>query len=215
FDPVKSFTPVSLVAIAPLILTVSNDFPARDMKELIAYARANPGKVSFGTSGIGSASHLTTELLMQTAGIEMVHIAYKGTAPALAALLAGDIQMMVDVPSSMMPHVRAAKIRALGLFAAKRSAGAPEVPTVAEAGGPPIEGSTWVMFLMPAGTPRDVVAKVSAETAKVVGAADIRARFDQLGIEAVGGTPAEAARFLDAEIEKWARVITTAKVKPE
>jgi tripartite-type tricarboxylate transporter receptor subunit TctC len=215
FDPVKSFTPVSLVAIAPLILTVSNDFPARDMKELIAYARANPGKVSFGTSGIGSASHLTTELLMQTAGIEMVHIAYKGTAPALAALLAGDIQMMVDVPSSMMPHVRAAKIRALGLFAAKRSAGAPEVPTVAEAGGPPIEGSTWVMFLMPAGTPRDVVAKVSAETAKVVGAADIRARFDQLGIEAVGGTPAEAAKFLDEEIAKWARVITTAKVKPE
>jgi tripartite-type tricarboxylate transporter receptor subunit TctC len=215
FDPVKSFTPVSLVAIAPLILTVSNDFPARDMKELIAYARANPGKVSFGTSGIGSASHLTTELLMQTAGIEMVHIAYKGTAPALAALLAGDIQMMVDVPSSMMPHVRAAKIRALGLFAAKRSAGAPEVPTVAEAGGPPIEGSTWVMFLMPAGTPRDVVARVSAETAKVVGAADIRARFDQLGIEAVGGTPAEAAKFLDEEIAKWARVITTAKVKPE
>jgi tripartite-type tricarboxylate transporter receptor subunit TctC len=215
FDPVKSFTPVSLVAIAPLILTVSNDFPARDVKELIAYARANPGKVSFGTSGIGSASHLTTELLMQTAGIEMVHIAYKGTAPALAALLAGDIQMMVDVPSSMMPHVRAAKIRALGLFAAKRSAGAPEVPTVAEAGGPPIEGSTWVMFLMPAGTPRDVVARVSAETAKVVGAADIRARFDQLGIEAVGGTPAEAAKFLDEEIAKWARVITTAKVKPE
>ena len=215
FDPVKSFTPVSLVAIAPLILTVTNDFPARDMKELIAYARANPGKVSFGTSGIGSASHLTTELLKQTAGIEMVHIAYKGTAPALTALLAGDIQVMVDVPSSMMPHVRAAKIRALGLFAAKRSAGAPEVPTVAEAGGPPIEGSTWVMFLMPAGTPRDVVAKVSAETAKVVGAADIRARFDQLGIEAVGGTPAEAAKFLDEEIAKWARVITTAKVKPE
>jgi tripartite-type tricarboxylate transporter receptor subunit TctC len=215
FDPVKSFAPVSLVAVAPLILTVNNDFPVRDMKELIAYARANPGKVSFGTSGIGSASHLTMELLQQTAGIQLLHIAYKGTAPALTALLAGDIQVMVDVPSSMMPHVRAAKIRALGLFAAKRSAGAPEVPTVVEAGGPAVEGSTWVMFLMPAGTPRDVVAKLSAETAKMVGAPDIRARFDQLGIEAVGGTPAEAAKFLDDEIAKWAQVITIAKVKPE
>ena len=215
FDPVKSFAPVSLVGIAPLILTVSNDFPARDVKELIAYARANPGKVAFGSSGVGAAAHLTTELLAQTANIQMVHVPYKGTAPALTALLAGDIQVLVDVPSSMMPHVRAGKIRALGLFASRRSPGAPEVPTLVEAGGPPIEGSTWVMFLAPAGTPREIVARLSAETAKVLAAPEIRARFEQLGVEPVGGTPAEAARFLDQEIEKWARVITTAKVKPE
>ena len=215
FDPVKSFAPVSLVGIAPLILVVNNDFPARDVKQLIEYARANPSKVSFGSSGVGAAAHLTTELLKQTANIEMVHVPYKGTAPALTALLAGDIQMLIDVPSSMMPHVRAGKVRALGLFAARRIDAAPEVPTVAEAGGPPIESSTWVMFLAPAATPREIVAKLSAETARVLAQPDIRARFDQLGVEPGGGTPAEAARFLDEEIAKWARVITTAKVKPE
>jgi tripartite-type tricarboxylate transporter receptor subunit TctC len=215
FDPVKGFAPVALVGVAPLILVVNNDFPARDVKELVDYARANPGRISFGSSGVGSAAHLTTELLKQTAGIEMVHIAYKGTAPALTALLAGDIQVLVDVPITMLPQVRAGKVRALGLFSPRRIAGAPEVPTVAEAGGPAIEGSTWVMFLVPAGTPREIVARLSTETAKVLAAPEIRARFAELGVEPVGGTPAEAARFLDEEIAKWARVIATAKVKPE
>jgi tripartite-type tricarboxylate transporter receptor subunit TctC len=215
FDPVKSFAPVSVVGIAPLIMIANNDFPARDMKELIAYAKANPGKISFGSSGIGAAAHLTTELLKQSADINMVHIPYKGTAPALTALLGGDIQILTDTPSSLMPHVRAGKVRALGLFAAKRSPGAPEVPTVAEAGGPPIEGSTWVLFLAPAGTPREIVNRVSAETAKIVASPEIRARFDSLGIEGVGSTPAEAAKFLDDEIAKWAIVINTAGVKPE
>jgi tripartite-type tricarboxylate transporter receptor subunit TctC len=215
FDPVKSFSPVTLVALAPLILVVNNDFPARDVKELVDYARANPGKVSYGSSGVGSGAHLTTELLEQTARIDMQHVAYKGTSPALTALLAGDIQVLVDVPITMMPQVRAHKVRALGLFAAKRMAGAPEVPTLAEAGGPPIEAATWVMFLMPAGTPREIVSRVSAETAKVLAMPDIRARFEQLGVEPVGSTPAEAARFLDEEIAKWARVINTANVKAE
>jgi tripartite-type tricarboxylate transporter receptor subunit TctC len=215
FDPVKSFSPVTLVALAPLILVVNNDFPARDVKELVDYARANPGKVSYGSSGVGSGAHLTTELLEQTARIDMQHVAYKGTSPALTALLAGDIQVLVDVPITMMPQVRAHKVRALGLFAAKRMAGAPEVPTLAEAGGPPIEAATWVMFLMPAGTPREIVSRVSAETANVLAMPDIRARFEQLGVEPVGSTPAEAARFLDEEIAKWAKVVTTANVKAE
>jgi tripartite-type tricarboxylate transporter receptor subunit TctC len=215
FDTVKSFTPVSLAAIAPLILTVNNDFPARDMRELISYAKANPGKISFGSSGVGAAAHLTTELLKQTADIKMVHIPFKGTAPALTALLAGDIQVLVDVPSSLMPHVRAGKIRALGMFSSKRVAGAAEVPTVAEAGGPPIEGSTWVMFLAPAGTPREIVNRLSAETTKAVNGTDLRARFEQMGIEAVAGTPEQAARFLEDEIAKWAKVINTAGVKAE
>ena len=214
FDAVKSFAPVSLVAIAPLILTVNNNFPAKDMKELIAYAKANPGKISFGSSGIGAAAHLTTELLMQTADIKMVHIPYKGTAPALQGLLSGDIQVLVDVPSSMMPHVRAGKVRALGMFSAKRVTGAAEVPTVAESGGPPIESSTWVLFLAPAGTSREVVNRVSSETARALGP-ELRARFEQLGIEPVGGTPEQAAKFLEEEIAKWRTVITTAGVKAE
>jgi tripartite-type tricarboxylate transporter receptor subunit TctC len=215
FDPVKSFIPISIVGVAPLILAVNNDFPAKDMKELIAYAKANPGKISFGSSGIGAAAHLTTELLKQTADIDMVHIAYKGTAPALTALLSGDIQVLVDVPLAMLPQARAGKIRALGIFSPRRIAGAPEVPTIAEAGGPPIEGSTWVMFLAPAGTPREIVNRLSRETAKIVAAPDIRARFDQLGVEPLAGTPEEASRFLDEEIAKWAKVITAANVKLE
>ena len=215
FDPVKSFTPISLVAVAPLILTVNNDFPAKDMKQLIAYAKANPGKISFGSSGVGAAAHLTTELLKQTSDINMVHVPYKGTAPALTALIAGDIQVLVDVPSSLMPHVRGGKIRALGMFSAQRVAGATEVPTVAEAGGPALEGSTWVLFLAPAGTPREAVNRLSAEITRIVAAPEMRARFEQLGIEAIGSNPADAARFLDTEIAKWAKVITTAGVKPE
>jgi tripartite-type tricarboxylate transporter receptor subunit TctC len=215
FDPVKDFAPVSLAAIAPLILTVNNDFPVRDMKGLIDYARANPGKISFGSSGIGAAAHLTTELLKQTTGVNMVHVPYKGTAPALAALLAGDIQVLVDVPSSMMQHVRASKVRALGMFSAKRVAGAPEVPTVAEAGGPALESSTWVLILAPAGTPREIVNRVSAELGKILAAPEMRERLDKLGIDAVGSTPAEAGRFLDGEIVKWAKVINTAGIKAE
>ena len=215
YDPVKSFAPISLAGIAPLILTVNNNFPAKDVKELIAYAKANPGKVNFGSSGIGAAAHLTTELLKQTAGIDMVHVPFKGTAPALTALMSGDIQMLVDVPSTLMPHVRGQKIKALAMFSAKRIEGAAEVPTMAQAGGPPLESSTWVMFLAPAGTPRDIVNRLSSETAKAINESDIKERFNQIGIEPVGNNPEQAAKFLADEIAKWAKVINTAGVKAE
>ena len=215
FDPVKSFIPFSLPAIAPLILTANNNFPAKDAKELIAYAKANPGKINFGSSGIGAAAHLTTELLKQTAGIDMVHIPFKGTAPALLALQGNDIQILVDVPSTLMPHVRGGKIKALAMFSGKRVAGALDVPTMAEAGGPPLESSTWVMFLAPAGTPPAIVARLTQEANKAVNDPEIRNRFSEIGIEPVGGTPEQTSRFLAGEIAKWAKVINTAGVKAE
>ncbi len=215
FDPVKSYTPISLAVVAPLILTTNNSFPAKDVKELIAFAKANPGKVNFGSSGIGAAAHLTTELLKQTAGIDMVHVPFKGTAPALQALLSNDIQVLVDVPSTLMPQVRGGKIKALAMFAGKRVPGAQEVPTMTEAGGPGLESSTWLMFLAPAGTPRDIVNRLSQETDKAVKSADLSARFDQLGIFPGGGTPEQAAKFLNDEIARWAKVISTAGVKAE
>ncbi|TRZ66360.1 MAG: tripartite tricarboxylate transporter substrate binding protein [Rhodocyclaceae bacterium] len=215
FDVVKSFAPVSLAGIAPLIMTANNNFPARDVKELIVYAKANPGKISFGSSGIGAAAHLTTELFKQTAGVDMVHIPYKGTAGALADLMGGNIQILVDVPSTLMPQVRGGKIKALAMFSNKRIAGAMEVPTMAEAGGPALEASTWVLFLAPAGTPQEIVNRMAAEVAKAVAAGDIKGRFETIGIDPVGNTPEQAGKFLSDEIAKWSKVITAAGVKAE
>ena len=215
YDTVKSFAPVSLAAIAPLIMTANNNLPVKDAKELIAYAKANPGKISFGSSGIGAAAHLTTELFKQTTGVDMVHIPYKGTAGALQDLMGGNIQILVDTPSALMPHVRGGKIKAIAMFANKRVGGVLDVPTMAEAGGPALESSTWVLFLAPAGTPRDIVNRLSTEVAKAISASDIKTRFDALSIESVGNTPDQAGKFLADEIAKWAKVITAAGVKPE
>jgi tripartite-type tricarboxylate transporter receptor subunit TctC len=215
FNPAKDLVPVSLAGIAPLIMTANNNFPARDVKELIAYAKANPGKVNFGSSGIGAAAHLTTELLKQTAGIDMVHIPFKGTAPALTAEMSGDIQILVDVPSTLMPHVRGGKIKALAMFSRERLSSYPDIPTLSEAGGPAIESSTWVMFMAPGGTPKAIIERMAAETAKAINESEIKDRFNQIGIIPVGNSPAQAQQFLDDEVAKWANVITKAGVKAE
>ena len=210
FDPAKNLVPVSLAGIAPLILTANVNFPAKDVKELIAYAKANPGKVNFGSSGIGAAAHLTTELLKQTAGIDMVHVPYKGTAPALAAEMANDIQILVDVPSTLMPHVRGGKIKALAMFSKERIQGAPDVPTLAEAGGPPLESSTWVLFMAPGGTPRPIIDRLAKETARAINESEIKTRFNDIGIIPVGNSPAEAGKFLQDEVAKWADQVVKA-----
>ena len=215
FDHFKSLAPVSLVAISPLILTTSKDFPPKTVGELIAYAKANPGKVSFGSSGVGSAAHLTSELLAHTAGIKMVHIPYKGTAPALADLMANNIQVLVDVPSSMVSHLNSGKVNGMGMFAKDRLAVAPNVPTLPQSGGPAIESSSWVMFLAPGNTPPEVVQKLSKAIAKVVESKEIKDRFNELGIIPIGSTPDQAKVFLKDEIEKWGAVIKTANVKAE
>jgi tripartite-type tricarboxylate transporter receptor subunit TctC len=215
FDHYKSLAPISLVAISPLILTVSKDFPAKNVSELIAYARANPGKVSFGSSGVGSAAHLTSELLAHTAGIQMVHIPYKGTAPALADLMANNIQMLVDVPSSMMPHVNSGKVNGIGMFAKDRLPVAKDVPTLPQSGGPAIVSSSWVMFLAPGDTPPEIINKLSQAVNEVVQTPELKTRFADLGIIAIGSTPAETKTFLKDEINKWGQVIKTANVKAE
>ena len=145
----------------------------------------------------------------------MRHVPYKGTAPAVQDLMGGSIQILVDTPSALMPLVRGGKIRALGMISAKRLHSVPEVPTLAEAGGPALEASTWVMFLAPAGVPLDLVNRLAAETAKAVASPELKARFEALGIAPVGNSPEQAARFLDDEIAKWAKVIAAAGVKAE
>jgi tripartite-type tricarboxylate transporter receptor subunit TctC len=215
YDVVKSFAPVSLVGIAPLVMVANNNLPFKDVKELVAYSKANPGKVAFGSSGVGAAAHLTQELFKQVTGADMVHIPYKGTAPALSDLMGGSLQVLTDTASALMPHVRSGKIKPIAVFSNKRILGASEIPTVVEAGGPAMEGSTWVLFLAPAATPRDIVNRLSQETAKAIRSPELKARFEALGIESVGSTPEQAGKFLDEEIVKWAKVIKTADVKPE
>ncbi len=215
FDPVKGFAPVSLVGVAPLIITVTNDLPVKNVGELIAYAKKNPGKISFGSSGVGAAAHLTSELMKQVAGIDMVHVPYKGTAPALADLASGNIQMLIDAPIGVMTQVRAGKIRALAMLSKNRVPGVEEVPTIVEAGGPLIESSTWVMFLAPAGTPKEIVDKVSAEVSKAVKDESLRKRLAEQAVIPVGATPEDTGKFLQSEIDKWEKVITTAGVKPD
>jgi tripartite-type tricarboxylate transporter receptor subunit TctC len=214
YDSIRSFAPVSLLGTAPLILCVANSVAATSVKGLVDLAKARPGQLTFASSGIGAAAHLTTELLMLTAGIRMVHVPYKGTAPALQDLMGGQVAVMFDTPSSMLPHARAGKIRAIGMASDKRVNAAPEVPTLVESGVPVI-GGTWVGFLAPAGTPRPIVTRLSEETMRIVQRPDVRERFTQLGIDPVGNTPAEFQLFLRDEVSKWAKVIRDANVRIE
>ena len=215
FDPVKSFSPVSLVGVAPLIICVTNDLPVKNVGELIAYAKANPGKMSFGSSGVGAAAHLTSELMKQVTGIKMEHVPYKGTAPALADLAAGNIQMLIDAPIGVISPVRAGKIRGLAMLSKNRVPGVEEIPTIVEAGGPLIESSSWVMFLAPAGTPKEIVDKLSAEVGRAVKDEALRKRLAEQAVIPVGATPEDTGTFLQNEIDKWEKVITTAGVKPD
>jgi len=212
YDAVKSFAPVSLLVTAPLIVTATNNLAAKDAKELVALAKAKPGSLSFGSSGIGAAAHLTTELLMLTTGIKLNHIPYKGTAPALQDLVAGQIQILMDTPSSMMPHVRGGRIKALGMASEKRIQSAPDIPTMIEA-GVNVTGGTWVAWLAPAGTPQATIDKLSAQIMPAFKRPDIRDRFVQMGIDPVGSSPAELDQFLRSEVAKWAKVIKDAGVK--
>ena len=214
YHSVKSFEAVSLLATAPLIVCATNSLAAKDAKELVALAKAKPGALSFASSGVGAAAHLTTELLMSSMGIKMVHVPYKGTAPALQDLIGGQIQLMMDTPGSMLPHVRGGKIKALGMASEKRVAVAPEIPTLIES-GVNVTGGTWVGWLAPAGTPKAAIDKLSAQIMPALKRQEMRDRLVQMGIDPVGSTPAEFTKFLNDEVEKWGKVIKMAGVKVE
>ena len=215
FDVMKDFVPVSVTSLSPLILVVNNDFPAKTVAEFLAYARANPGKVNFGSSGTGAAAHLTMEYLQTLTGTKMQHIPYKGTAPLLTDLIGGQIGVAFDATSLMMPHVRGGKIRGIATTAEKRVAGALDYPTMIEGGVPGFVSGTWSMVLAPAGTPPAIVNRLSSEIAKIARTPAFREKFESQGIIPVGNTPEEAAAFLKDEVGKWGKVIRDANVKVE
>jgi len=209
----KDFAPVSLVAMVPNIMVVNNALPVKSVKELIAYAKANPGKLSYGSPGNGSTAHLSMELFKSMTGTNLVHIPYKGSAGVLADVMGGQIAVTIDNMPVYLPQVKAGKIRALAVSPAKRSAAAPELPTIAEAGVPGYDSGAWFGLLAPAGTPKTLVDKLSTETARILKLPDVGRRISELGAEPVGSTPEAFTALIKSEIAKWARVIKDAKVE--
>jgi tripartite-type tricarboxylate transporter receptor subunit TctC len=215
YDSRKDLTAVSLIGIAPLIAAVNNDAPFHTARELINYARSNPGKISFASSGNGSAAHLTTELLKAITRTYMVHIPYRGAAPALTDLMGGQVQLFFDAASGLIAPGKAGKVRLIGVAAERRLSAVPDVPTFIEQGFSGFTGSTWAGMLAPAGTPTEIVRRMSTEIAAIVRTEEVKARFDSMGVVPVGGTPEEFDRFISAETAKWGKVIRDAKVTPE
>jgi tripartite-type tricarboxylate transporter receptor subunit TctC len=213
YDPVRDFTPITQVASTPNVLVVHPSIPAANVKEFIAYAKANPGKLNFGSGSTGSAGHLAGELFKTMAGVEMTHVPYKGAAPAMQDLVGGQIQLMFDNLASSLAQVKAGRVKALAVTTARRSALAPELPTIAESGLPGFDISTWFGVFAPAGTPREVVASLHTEFTRALAAQDVSDRMLALGAEPIGSKPEEFAMYIRTESEKYARVIKASGAK--
>ncbi len=215
YDPVKDFAPVSLAAITPNILVVHPSLAVKTVKDLVALAKTKPGVLNFPSAGIGSSSHLAGEMLKTMAGIDMVHVPYKGGGPALIALLSGQVQLMFATMPAAMPHLKSGKLRPVAVTSGRRSQTLPELPTIAESGIKGYEAATWYGLLAPAGTPKPVVTRLHGEVVKILATTETRERFADQGFEPVGNTPAEFSAYIKSEIVKWGRVIKDASIKPE
>ena len=213
YDPIKDFAPIGLVAITPNVLVLNPNVPATSVQELIRYAKANPGKLSFGSGSNGSAGHLAGELFKVDAGVDMVHVPYKGGAPAMQDLLAGQIQLMFDNLANSMPQVKAGKLKALAVTTAKRSSLVPDLPTLTEAGVPNFDIYTWFGLLAPAGTPKDIIAKWNAELVKILGTPEVKERLLAQGAEPAPGSPEQFAALIKSEIPKYAKIVKDSGAK--
>jgi tripartite-type tricarboxylate transporter receptor subunit TctC len=214
FDPLTDLAPVTLLARIQFLLVVHPSVPAHSVKELVAYARAHPGELNFGSSGTGSPQHLGGLLLQQLAGIKMSHVPYKGAAPAVADLLAGRIQVWIGAANSLLPHIRAGKLRLLATTASQRFAAAlPDTPTVAEAGVPGYSLYPWLGLFVPAKTPPDVIEAVNREARRILGLEEVKARLVPQGMDLATGTPEELARLIHDEYAYWGKVIKEAGLK--
>jgi tripartite-type tricarboxylate transporter receptor subunit TctC len=216
YDHIRDFAPVSMVGTTPNLLVVHPSLAVKTVGELIARAKANPGKLNYGTSGVGASPHLSIELLMLMTGIQMVHVPYKGAAHALADAIGGQIQVMIgNMAGGPLGAVKSGKVHALGVTSAKRSPQLPDVPTIAESGVPGYDVVSWYGICAPAGLPPAVLVKLNADLVKVLQAPDVQRRLADQGIEAVSSTPAEFSAYIRAETAKWAKVVRDANIPPE
>ena len=215
YDTINDFSPVIMVNAAPRMLVINPAVPATNLKEFIAYAKANPGRMNYASGGSGTLAHLAAEMLNTFGGIKVVHITYKGGGPLLIAILANEAQMTFGSPSTVLPHVKSGKLRALGTTSAKRSAMMPDVPTIHEAGILGFEAVEWNAVVVPARTPRTIVSKLNREIQLILDRADVKKTLADLGNEGLGGTPEQCADYLKSELAKYARIVKAAGIRPE
>lgn len=213
FDPIRDFAPIALVATLPHIVIVHPSVPVRSIQELIAMAKAKPGEINVATSGIATSTHMAAELFQHMTGTKMTHIPYKGGAPSTVAMIAGQCQLNFATISTALPHIRSGKVRALAVTSAKRSVAAPQYPTVAEAGVPGYDHSSWVGFLAPARTPPAIVARLNRETVRAVNSQGVKATLLRDGLESAGSTPEAFAADIKAQIARWQSVVKAAGIQ--
>jgi tripartite-type tricarboxylate transporter receptor subunit TctC len=213
FDPLKDFAPVTILAAVPNLLVVHPSLPVRNVKELIALAKAKPGQLNYASSGAGQSTHLSMELFKSMAHVNMIHVAYKGSSPAITDLLGGHVLLMFDNMPSALPHAKAGKLRGIAVSTARRSPVMPDVPTVAESGLPGFEVSVWFAVLAPAATPREIVERLNGILVKALQSPDVRERLSTQGAEPIGGTPADFTAVMKRDLAKWAKVVKDANIK--
>ena len=215
YDPIKDFAPVTIISAVDFVIVTHPSVPAKQLKELIALAKANPGKLSFGTAGAGSVTHLGIELLKSMAGVNFLHVPYKGAAPALIDLIGGQTDLMYDSVLTAMPHIRASKIHAIALGSPTRSPLLPQLPTVAESGLPGFDASTWFGIIAPAATPRDIVNRINAAVVKGIGDKTVTQRLLDQGMSPVLNTPEQFAERIKQDLPRWGKVIKAAGIKAD
>jgi len=215
FDVTRDFAPITLAGITPNLLVANPSVPFSDVKGLIAYAKANPGKLNYASTGNGTSNHLSFELFKTLSGTAVTHVPYKGSAPAVTDLIAGQVQVMFDNTPNVLPHVRASKLKALAVSSKTRTPLAPEIPTVDEAGVPGYDVSVWFGVLTVAGTPRDIVQRLNIEMVKILASPEIKERFGKMGVEVVAGTPEHFSQYLTSEVSRWAKVVQEASIKAD
>jgi len=215
YDPKKDIAPITMGMVFPNVFVIHPGVPARTLPEFVALAKAKPGQLNYGSSGIGGAGHLSGELFKQRAGIEMTHVPYKGGGPAMTDLLGGRIAMYPSVPSTAQPHIDAGKLIAIATTGAKRTSLMPNVPTVAEQGYPGFEAVNWYAFVAPGKTPKEIIDYWNRELVKALNDPSVKSGLAKQGLEPQPGTPQELARYIDTETEKWGKVVRAADIKPE
>lgn len=215
YDFQRDFAPVTIVAMVPNVLTVNPGVPAQSVKELIAWGKANPGRLSYGSNGQGTGQHLIGEQFAAMSGLDLLHVPYKGSGPLTTDLIAGQVSMSFDTITPVLPHIKAGKLRALAVTTAKRSAALPEVPTLAESGLAGFDQGTWFGLLAPAGTPKEIVAKLNAEVVKILRMPEVQKRFAEIGAEPVGNSPEAMAAIIRSDTENYAAVVKKANIRIE